>query len=291
MEARDLLLNADAWQTIDSLSRNEQVWMREFIGENCSTIYAPLYYKDKTFYDAVLDRPVHHIPADERAEDLKGSRTPGPAVSSVPAMCPQCGWDLEGEKESCVFVCRNCETAWESAAGKLKPVSFSIAETADNAVLHVPFWRMSARIDGASLETFADLVRFTNIAKAPRPEFEQQGLSFWAPAFKIKPNLFLRLMQQLTILQPKLAETARLKNLQLSPVSLPKSAAAESIKIALAGLAIKKHEFFPLLEGITVNVTDSRLVFLPFRSIGQDLVQSHFGFSLNKNAFNFGRKL
>jgi len=290
-EARDLLLNTDAWQTIDSLSRHEQVWLREFIGENCSTIYAPLYYKNKTYYDAVLDRPVHRIPTDERADDLKGSRTPGPAVSFVPAMCPHCGWDLEGEKESCVFLCRNCETAWESDAGKLKPVPLSIAETADSAALYVPFWRMEARIDGVSLASFADLVRFANIPKAPRPEFEQQRLSFWAPAFKIQPNLFLRLLQQLTILQPDLAETGRLKNLRLAPVSLPKSAAAESIRIALAGLATRKNEFFPLLETVNVQVTQSRLMYLPFRASGHDLVQSHFGFSLNRNAFDFGKKI
>jgi len=291
MEARELLLNADAWQTVDSLSAREQVFHREFIGETCSTIYAPFYYKNKTFYDAVLDRPVHSIPAGGRAGDLKGSRTPGPAVGFMPAMCPQCGWDLEGEKESCVFLCRNCDSAWESAGGNLKPVACTAAPAADRDVLHVPFWRMRARIDGAALETFADLVRFANIPKAPRPEFGQQPLGFWAPAFKIKPNLFVRLLQQLNILQPDLAGTACLKNLQLSPVSLPRSEAAESIKIALAGLATRKHEFFPLLGSIAVNVTDAGLVYLPFRSNGQDLVQTRFGFSLSRSAFEFGRKI
>ncbi len=291
MEARDLLLNADAWQAVDSLSRREHVWLRELIGENCSAIYAPFYYKNKTFYDAVLDRPVHRIPADERADDLKGSRSPGPSITVVPAMCPQCGWDLEGEKESCVFICRNCESAWESVAGSLKAVSFGIAETGESGVLHVPFWRMQARIDGVSLESFADLVRFANLPRAVRPGFEQQRLSFWAPAFKIKPNVFLRLLQQLIVLQPDLAENTRLKNLNLSAATLPKSEAAESIKIALAGLATRKNEFFPLLEGITVNVTDSRLVYLPFSTSGQDLVQSHFGFSMERSAFDFGRKI
>ncbi len=290
-EAREMLLGADAWTTIDSLSAREQVFMRELIGETCSVIYAPFYYKDKTFYDAVLDRPVHRIPLDEKAPDLKGKRDPGGQISFIPALCPQCGWDLEGEKESCVFICRNCESAWESVAGSLKSVPFGVAETRESAVLHVPFWRMQARIDGISLETFADLVRFANLPKAVKPEFEQQRLSFWAPAFKIKPNLFVRLLQQLTVLQPDLAESTRLKNLNLSPATLPKSEAAESIKIALAGLATRKNEFFPLLEGISVNVTDSRLVYLPFNSSGNDLVQSHFGFSLERNAFDFGRKI
>jgi predicted RNA-binding Zn-ribbon protein involved in translation (DUF1610 family) len=290
-EARDLLLNADAWQTIDSLSRREQVWMREFIGETGSTIYAPFYYKNKTYYDAVLDRPVHCLPADEKAPDLKGRREPGPPIAFAPAMCPQCGWDLEGEKESCVFICRNCESAWESGTGKLKPVSFSVAKTSEKNLLYVPFWRMQARIEGIGLESFADLVRFANLPKALRPEFEQQRLSFWAPAFKIKPNLFLRMQQQLTVLQPDLTESTRLKNLQLSPASLPESEAAESIKITLAGLAIRKHEFFPLLESISVRLTGSRLVFLPFRVSAHDFIQTHFGFSLSKNAFNFGKKI
>ena len=153
-EAREMLLQADAWTTIDSLSKREQVFLRELIGETCSVIYAPFYYKDKTYYDAVLDRPVHRIPLDEKATDLKGKRDPGGQISFMPALCPQCGWDLEGEKESCVFICRNCESAWESVAGALKSVPFGIAETRESAVLHVPFWRMQARIDGISLENF-----------------------------------------------------------------------------------------------------------------------------------------
>lgn len=290
-EARDTLVNAEAWQTIDSLSTREKVFHREFIGENCSTIYAPFYYKNKTYYDAVLDRPVHRIPAGDRAPALKGRRTPGPAMRFIPAMCPQCGWDLESEKESCVFMCRNCESAWESSAGELKPVAHTAARTDESDVLHIPFWRMQARIGGVQLETFADLVRFANLPKALRPEFDRQVLGFWAPAFKIKPNLFMRLMQQLNILQPDLAETPRLKGLQLAPVTLQRAEASEGIKIALAELATRKHEFFPLLESITIEVREARLVYLPFRTGGHDLVQSHFGFSLSKNAFAFGKKI
>ena len=74
---------------IDSLSAREQVWLREFIGETCSCIYAPFYYKNKTYYDAVLDRPVHRIPVDEKAPNLKGKRDPGQQISFIPAICPQ----------------------------------------------------------------------------------------------------------------------------------------------------------------------------------------------------------
>ncbi len=81
---------------------------------------------------------------------------------------------------------------------------------------------MQARIEGLNLETYGDLIRFANLPKAVTSEFEQQRLSFWAPAFKIKPKLFLRLLQQLTILQPNPDESTRLKNLQLTPVSLSK---------------------------------------------------------------------
>ena len=40
-----------------------------------------------------------------------------------------------------------------------------------------------------------------------------------------------------------------------------------------------------------VDPATSRLVFLPFRQSGYDFVQCHCGFSLSKNAFNFGRKI
>jgi hypothetical protein len=206
-------------------------------------------------------------------------------------MCPQCGWDLSGDKETSVFICHNCDNVWDSETGKLKPIDCSVAETDEKDVLYVPFWRMQANIEGISLETYADLIRFSNLPKAVTSEFEQQRLSFWAPAFKIKPKLFLRLLQQLTILQPNPAESTHLKNLQLTPVSLSKKEAAESIKIALAELAVKKHLFFPQLENIHTNVTASRLVFLPFRQSGYDFVQCHCGFSLSRSAFKFGRKI
>jgi hypothetical protein len=290
-EARELLLQEDAWQKIDSLSAREQVFLREFIGETCSCIYAPFYYKNKTYYDAILDRPVYRLPPDMKAANLKGKRNPGQQISFIPAMCPQCGWDLTGEKESSVFICHNCESVWDSDTGKLKPLEYSVAETDEQDVLHVPFWRMQASIEGVQLETFADLIRFANIPKAITSAFEQQRLSFWAPAFKIKPGLFQRLLQQLTFLQPQADEGIRLKNLQLAPVNLPKKEAADSIKIALAGLAVKKHDFFPQLESITAHVTESRLVYLPFRQSGYDYVQCHCGFSLSKSAFKFGKKI
>jgi hypothetical protein len=290
-EARDLLLQGDAWQTIDSLSAREQVWLREFIGETCSCIYAPFYYKNKTYYDAVLDRPVHRIPEDQKAPGLKGRRDPGQKISFIPAMCPKCGWDLSGEKETSVFICQNCDSVWDSETGSLKPIECSVAQTDEKDALYVPFWRMQVRIEGLSLETYADLIRFANMPRAVTPEFEQQRLSFWAPAFKIKPQLFLRLVQQLTTLQPNPKESTRLKNLQLTPINLSKKGAAESIKIALAGLAVRKHEFFPQLETITTDVRESRLVFLPFRQSGYDFVQCHCGFSLSKSAFKLGRHI
>jgi hypothetical protein len=290
-EAREMLLQGGAWQAIDSLSKREQVYLREFIGETCSCIYAPFYYKNKTYYDAVLDRPIHKIPDDEKAPNLKGKRDPGNQISFIPAMCPTCGWDLSGEKETSIFICHNCDSVWDSETGTLKPVEYTVAETDEQDVLYVPFWRMQARIDGANLETYADLIRFANIPKAVTLAFEQQRLNFWAPAFKIKPQLFLRLVQQLTHLQPTPPEGTRLKNLQLTPISLSKKEAAESIKIALAGLAVRKHEFFPQLEGLNTHVTSSRLVFLPFRKSGYDFVQCHCGFSLSKSAFKFGRKI
>ena len=239
----------------------------------------------------MLDRPVHRIPIDEKAPSLKGKRDPGRHISFIPAMCPKCGWDLSGEKETSVFICHNCDSVWDSENGKLKPIECSVAATDERDVLYVPFWRMQARIEGLNLETYADLIRFANMPKAVTSKFEQQRLSFWAPAFKIKPKLFLRLLQQLTILQPNPDESTRLKDLQLTPVCLSKKEAAESIKIALAGLAVKKHQFFPQLESITTNVTASRLVFLPFRQSGYDFVQCHCEFSLSKSAFNFGRKI
>ncbi len=84
---------------------------REFIGETVSLIHAPLLLRGETLTDAILGKPVAVL--HNRRTGTSAERPPAPCVPRsvfVPTLCPRCGWDMEGERDSLVLICRNCDS-------------------------------------------------------------------------------------------------------------------------------------------------------------------------------------
>lgn len=93
--------------------RETTFYQQALIGESFSLVYAPVFLKEGSVYDGLGDRllgkgvnfdvkkfPVH---------SPKGSWQ----VEFVPVLCPYCGADLQGEKDTQVLLCRNCDRVWE----------------------------------------------------------------------------------------------------------------------------------------------------------------------------------
>jgi len=116
-------------------------------------------------------------------------------------------------------------------------------------------------------------------------------MSFWNPAFKIRPKIFLQLSRQITVSQNLFHPEKEIPPKGLYPVTLPQNEAAQALKITLAASVINKKNVLPLLPDIRFDTKNSSLVYLPFSDTGHDLVLQNTSISINKQALNFGRQL
>ncbi len=288
---RELIERVDTWRKIARPLARTTLFFQRFIGETLSIVYAPIHYRNATMYDAVLDRPLRKV-APEEYGSLTAGEAPAWGPQFLPTMCPHCGWDLSGDPDSCVLLCGNCSGAWQATGQGFSRVPLGIVAADDESgICYLPFWRISAEITGIPMKSYADLVRYANIPRVMQPAWEQRRVSFWVPAFKIQPKLFLRLLQQVTGLQLDGSLECDAHGKNLLPVTLPAAEAAECIRITLAQMAVDPKRTYPLLAEAQVSTREAQVVFLPFTEGPHELVQCHGGFSINKTALSMGRKL
>ena len=262
-----------------------------FLGETLSIIYAPVYIRSGSFYDAILNRPIGQIPT-EGVSCLPPARGQDMLISFFSTLCPACGWDLEGDKDTLVLHCRNCTSSWESSAGGLKRIAFATVAGDEESVHYLPFWQIRAEVSGSvSLKSYADLIRTANLPKAVRSEWSERELSFWIPAFKVQPHLFLRLARSVTVLQPSEEPTETLPLKEAYPVTLPLSEALESIPAAVASFAVPRNQVLPRIPNTRVEYGKPLLVYLPFARQGEELIHRGMQLSISRNALRLGKLL
>lgn len=268
----------------DNLICNDVVFHNVFVGDTTSIIYSPLYIKNNAIYDAVLDRPLAQntlLRADE-FQSLDTERDWG--VNFVSALCPDCGWDLVGERDSAALFCKNCDTAWEESGGKMSKLDFGIIPCKEQDVIYIPFWKMKISFEGISLKTYADLIKIANLPKVVTEALERKELFFWAPAFNARPNLFLRLAEQLSVLQPEEEIEKRIPKSDMYPVTLKANDVMEAVKIIIADIGVPKKNIFPLIPELKLKLNESLLLFLPFKQKWDELIYERMGISILRNA-------
>jgi hypothetical protein len=264
---------------------------RAYIGEAFSLIFLPLFVQGDRVFDAVINKPIATLPDGEAPSPLGGEERSTWRITFMATICPQCGWDLDGERDSVVLTCANCDTAWEAAEGKLIQVEVNVVAGTGHDLAYLPFWRLTARDEGLGINTYADFIRMTKQPMVMQGGWEDKALSFWIPALKIQPKVFLRLASQMTILQRDLAMEEHIPKKNLYPVTLPKAEAAQGLKVTLANSVMAKKAFFPLLPQINFIVTKCKLIYLPFRALGLDMIQEDMEVSINKNVLKYGHYL
>ncbi|MBW1785686.1 MAG: hypothetical protein JRK53_03565 [Deltaproteobacteria bacterium] len=288
MKPSDILKRA---ANLSSGSGPGQVFHRVFIGEALSVIYLPLFLKGNRLFDGVLDRPLTELSHGGEEIDAATRLSSRWGLTFIPTLCPGCGWNLDGERDSVVLFCANCESAWKASKGKFIRMDFGTDSSKDPDAVYMPFWKMAGRVQGLEIESFADYVRITNQPVTAGESRRDKAMYFWVPAFKIRPKLFLNLARHFTLAQleanPKPIVPAKHRH----PVTLPLSEAEQAVKITLAGSAMNKKELFPRLPGIRFEPGRSRLIYLPFRETVHDLIQEKTNAAINKNALAFGRSL
>jgi predicted Zn-ribbon and HTH transcriptional regulator len=267
----------------DALAGETQAAHREFIAETASLVYAPLVVRGTKVLDALLGREL--ADCAEHADRILAhvDRRRGWELRFLPALCPECGRDLLGDRRSVVLLCPQCRVGYAGGRAGLRRVPYLVVPAARDAIA-VPFWRLRVAIHGRELETAADLVRFGNLPRGVTTPAADAPLAFWAPAFSFHPRLFLRLSRQLTILQPQVAAEEGGLIRRFLPVGFADRGALGVVKSVLAEIGVPRGEMPQLIPRLEVEPRESALVFLPFEERGGDLVQPQMGFAVPKSA-------
>ncbi len=278
-----------------SLKKDRSPVFQEDIGETTSLIYSPFYIHENRLFDGILNTSIQAILPGDLSDNILGNLPgnidmtdqnlcrPEKETVFVSGICPDCGWDLEGQFNSLVLVCRNCQTLWRTRGNKLGKIKYSSGKPKQPDDVMVPFWKITADISPLAMKTYADLVRMGNLPKAIQPEWENQALCFWAPAFKLQPKIFLRLTTQFAIAQPDPPLEKRIRKNSLLPITLPPGEAIQSIKITLASIMRPLKDHLPDLSKATVVPGETRLVFLPFEPRHHEYFNPNLNIAINKN--------
>jgi hypothetical protein len=270
----------------------KQVLHRAYIGETMSVIYLPLYIENHSLFDAVLNRRIAHLPDSDEVFERFIQQNPQWDLTYVATLCPQCGWNLEGKRDSVILTCSNCDTIWEVCKGVFHRIPYRIVPGRGENSVYLPFWKTSARAEGGvDIRSFADFIRITNQPRILSQKWDNEPMHFWSPAFKIRPKVFLNLSRQFTLSQRTYEAEETIKGKRLFPITLPRTEAAQAMKIILAGSTLTKNRVYPHLSRIRFEVDDSMLVYLPFKENGHEMIQEDMDISINKNTLEFGRRL
>jgi len=205
-------------------------------------------------------------------------------MTFIPTLCPNCGWDMQGRRDALVLHCANCASMWRATRQGMSRVNVAHMKATDGTdAVYLPFWRLHADVSGIALDNYADLVKIANLPRVVQPIWERQPFHFWCPAFKVRPRSFLRLIQHITLAQPRDDLTARLPDGEMHAVNLPVSEAAETLKLNLAGLIRPLKVVQERIADIQVKPNRFLLVYLPFDRRHHDLVQTRFNIAVNRN--------
>ncbi len=260
------------------------------VGETFSMIYAPFYLGDG-LVDAILNRPVGNLAETfDLAEELPGG-SPDWRIRFLATLCPACGWDMQGERDAHVLICRNCQSLWRPGREGFERVGFArIASRTPDAV-YLPFWRIKTEVDGLALENYAHLVRAANLPRAVQPGWEALPFRFWAPAFKVRPGVLLRLARALTLAEPFAATDRTLPEKRMQTVNLPVKEALDMLKINLAGFLKPASRVPELLPAITIQPRKYLLVYLPFEARRHDLVNDDLAIAVSRSHLRLAANL
>lgn len=268
-----------------------QVYHQSLIGETLSLIYAP-FYPDEKMMDGILNQPVSALPSGGFDRHRYQG---GPAVNSIHFMatlCPKCGWDLDGDRDSLVLHCTNCLSIWKASKKVLRRIAVAHLPTTEKGPsFFLPFWRIRAEIDGMELRSYADLVRQANQPKAILPDWHRTPMFFWGPAFKVSPKTFLRLTHQVTLAQPQDRLVHQMPKGPMHSVTLPVTESTETLKVNLAGILRPKKRIRRCLENLAIESKRAHLVYIPFSLQHHDLVQPTFNIAVNRNQLSLAGNL
>ena len=270
----------------------KNVYHRAYIGEDVSYIYLPMRRKNNLLIDAVTNTELVDCTKNS-AYSLKGSAFNSRwQVNFLTTLCPRCGWNLDGEGDCLVLSCQNCDTNWYLGRKGLEQIHCRIVPGGPDTALYLAYWKISAHIPALKIWSFADFMERTNQPFLIGRLWKERVMSFWIPAFKLRPKTFLQTARRVTIDQWLLAKDQELHSLpNLYPVTLPFTEARQALKLILAATAVSRKSIFPHLPGAQAENITAKLVYLPFIDRKHDWLQPRTGSVIAKSVLQLGRLL
>lgn len=289
LKASDILTKA---ARLTSYEGSDELLHRAFIGETMSIFYLPVYIENGKLHDAILKRSLaESFVSEEDIDSRIADKTPE-AVSFIPMLCPECGGDMKGERESAVLLCDNCLKGWEVKNGKFSEIEVIFSAKQSNDTVFLPFWKITAQAKGVDIDTFGDFVKVTNQPFIIDKRRGSRAMSYISPAFKIRPKMFLNLARQFTIMQMADYDPVDIiPSNGIHPVTLPLIEAIQALKIILAASAVMKKNILPLLPQTSFEINEKCLIYLPFKKSRFDMINEETGISINRQSLEFGMTL
>lgn len=280
-----------SWQKQYAPGLSGPVLHQDQIGETVSLLYAPFYIEENVV-DAVLNEAVTASKAESIPKDMLEPDTPCWPIKFLATLCPQCGWDLEGQRDSLALNCTNCQTVWWAKKGKLAKLNTAhMAEKGDDWV-YLPFWRIDAEVSHIQLQSYADLIQIANLPRVVQPGWDQQPFRFWSPAFKVRPQKFLNLATRVTLNQPVgRLDPGNPKTTSMQAVNLPLKEAVESMKLNLANFMKPRQCMVQKIRDIDIKARRFLLIYIPFQKGHHELIHPKLQLTINRNTLAHAKNL
>jgi predicted RNA-binding Zn-ribbon protein involved in translation (DUF1610 family) len=278
------------WSDQFSATLPKPILHQEYIGETFSMIYAP-FYLDSALHDAVLNQAVSQASAERVEAHLVKEDRPRWSMRFLATLCPGCGWDLQGDRDSLALNCTNCQSVWWVKKGRLQQLNTAHAVSTQSQVIYLPFWRIQADVGTITLNSYADLVRVANLPRVAQPEWDKLPFYFWNPAFKVRPQSYLTIATTVTLNQPALRLTAGQPKGQIQGINLPLREALESIKLNLANFLKPKERLTEWIPEIDIKPKRFLLIYLPFAVGHHELIHEDLNLAINKNLLGHAKNL
>lgn len=273
--------------------RKASVHHRAFIGESVSRVYLPVYSYSGMLYDGVSHQKIGpDAVAEQLAGDLVGFQGEW-EPRFIATVCPHCGDVMDGDRESLVLACSTCGKHWLEEDGRLVGLDYHGLKALDSQDSYIPFWQIEAEEESGKLATLADFYELTNQPVVIQRQHRQTPLIFYLPAFKMNPAIFLQIAKMLTVGQWLAAgcQQIEMSSHPIYPVTLPHQEAAEALRTIVAGSAVSLRRVVEVLPALKFCRYRKRLVYLPFRNAGHDMIEQYSGICISRAALRFGRQL
>lgn len=258
----------DVLAALDPERTGGGIGLRSFVGETTSVVYVPLAVRSDWIVDAIRGRPLCRRAVPEARRLLASPERPHWQLSFHPTFCPLCGWDLEGDGDSAVLVCRNCASGWTPSPSGFRPCPFCRLEGPVSDA-YLPFWRFPAE----------------------QPAETDDRSATWVPAFKTRPDLLLKLAHRITQWHPKPSSDGSITTHALYPVTLAAAEAGELLPFAVLDPTVPQTRTRSLHRRPTDTPDGPFLVYVPFEQNASEFSHRQARISLLRGALRHGRNL